>query len=514
MPVRLDDVRLLARVADREGLTDRLGPFWRRCPEPFSSLAPATSAAPSDHGWIWPVIAHLADRTPADPECSEALAVLAKLLQPAIVEVVSQRAVRGLPDTTGVISIIADITKSATYAIYGVHSLIAERRPADVNAAIARHMSDGTLAASRLIEPEDIPGLAWLAPTPSQPTNLTVATIGSEGHRGVERRQPWPSGRPYLAELQDATLEAHFLLHVGEGRALTAGVSYRARFGLPFRSVLLSPKHSVAVHAPLGGDIPVIEHATYFGRPSEHGHFIIEGLERLHAHDRAESPPSPPILVQSLPRAGYRRILAGLGLPADDDDYVVVPDNRVRVRRLSIAGIGTQLPVVDEATVRHLGELGRRAAGVPAGRNGAGRRLHLARRRSGRRNIVNEAEVRAALEARGYETVYMEDLDLADQIALIAKASEIVGVHGSQLINAIWARPDTRVGVLVPSTWRTWDPGHVDLLVGLLRAAGLDASLVECDLENADERVMQQFHADLIVPLAGLRRWMGSPRHG
>ena len=513
-PVRLDDVRRLAGVAEREGLLDGLGPLWRRCPEPLASLAPAGSAPTARFDWFWPALAHFAGRAASDAECALALAILDRLFRPSILEAAAQRAFRRLPGVPAVVETLAEVTGAADYAIHLVHLLTAANRPADVNRVIGRRVSDGTLAVSELIEPQDLDGVAWLAPASGLRASLPVPTVTATGHEVVGRRLLWPSGRPYLAELRDAVLEADILVHVGDAGALAAGISYRRRYGLPYRSVVLSPKQPLAVHAPLGDDVPILDQATYLGRPAEHGHFIIECLERLYAHAMARRPPKAPILVRSLPRAGYRQLLTGLGLPADDDGYAVMPGNRVRCRRLTLAGIGTQLPAVDPDTVRFLGDRGRHAAGVPAGRPGPGRRLYLARPATARRSIVNEGAVRDELERCGYETVHLEELDLADQIALVAEASEVVGVHGSAMINLVWARPGTRVCVLAPASWRTWAPGHIDMLFGLLEAAGLDATLVEGEHQGTDDRAVLQFHADLDVPLAALRRWLGHPRHG
>ncbi|MEQ9330861.1 glycosyltransferase family 61 protein [Thalassobaculum sp.] len=513
MAVRLDDVRLLARIAEREGLLADLVPLWRRCPEPLASLVPGAVLA-TGVDWIWPVLEHLAGRAASDTDCARALVILDALFRPTVMEVAARRGMGGHSGTAGVIETLADTTEAPDYAVHLVHLLIAANRPNDVNRAIQRYVSDGRLAVSTLVESEKLDGLLWQAPAPETRRTTSVPVLGADGDERVERRLDWPSGRPYLAELQGVTLEANFLLHVPEAGVVADGISYRRRYGLRYRSFLMSPKQPVVVHAPLTEDVPILERATYFGRPSEHGHFIVEGLERLYAHTMAGHPPRAPILVQSLPRPGYRRLLAGLGLPADDDGYVVVPDNRVHCRRLTVAGIGTQLPAVHPDTVRFLGDRGRRAAGVPAGRDGAGRRLYLARRASGRRGMLNEASVRGELETAGYETVYLEDLELVDQIALIADASEVVGIHGSAMINLIWARPGTRICVLAPASWRTWAPGHVDMLFGLFEAVGLEATLVECDFAETARGKRQQFDADLEVPIAGIRRWLGRSRSG
>jgi capsular polysaccharide biosynthesis protein len=59
------------------------------------------------------------------------------------------------------------------------------------------------------------------------------------------------------------------------------------------------------------------------------------------------------------------------------------------------------------------------------------RKLFISRR--GPRALVNEGEVRALLESRGFRTAYFEDLPIADQISAILSADEIVCVHGAAM---------------------------------------------------------------------------------
>jgi hypothetical protein len=53
--------------------------------------------------------------------------------------------------------------------------------------------------------------------------------------------------------------------------------------------------------------------------------------------------------------------------------------------------------------------------------------------RRGSRRLVNEAEIREVTEARGYTTIYMEDLPLTEQIAVMRRASSVIAVHGAAL---------------------------------------------------------------------------------
>jgi hypothetical protein len=75
------------------------------------------------------------------------------------------------------------------------------------------------------------------------------------------------------------------------------------------------------------------------------------------------------------------------------------------------------------------------------------RKLYIPRR--GKRGLVNEAEVEAELEARGFEA--FEPAGQVDLPHKLADVSHVVGVHGAALANLVFCRPGTRVLELLPS---------------------------------------------------------------
>lgn len=92
------------------------------------------------------------------------------------------------------------------------------------------------------------------------------------------------------------------------------------------------------------------------------------------------------------------------------------------------------------------------AADAEAARHPGPRRLYLSRRGSAARPMANEAEVEAALAARGYETVRMEELPLLRSIALMRGAEAIVAPHGAGLARLLTSRPGLSVFELMPVT--------------------------------------------------------------
>lgn len=74
------------------------------------------------------------------------------------------------------------------------------------------------------------------------------------------------------------------------------------------------------------------------------------------------------------------------------------------------------------------------------------RRLYLTRSGAGYRNVVNEAEVRARVEAQGFEAVALEELSFADQVQIMTEAGIVIGPHGGGMSNLVFCAPGTKVG--------------------------------------------------------------------
>jgi capsular polysaccharide biosynthesis protein len=74
-------------------------------------------------------------------------------------------------------------------------------------------------------------------------------------------------------------------------------------------------------------------------------------------------------------------------------------------------------------------------------------RLFLPRRRT--RHLENQAEIEALLAARGFLTLYPEDLSPADQFRLFEEAEIIVAVHGAGLAPLLYRSPHSKLRQLV-----------------------------------------------------------------
>lgn len=77
-------------------------------------------------------------------------------------------------------------------------------------------------------------------------------------------------------------------------------------------------------------------------------------------------------------------------------------------------------------------------------------RFLVSRGKTRSRRIVNEAELLSRLAPLGFLPVYLEDLSLAEQITLFARAEAIIASTGAGLVNLVHARPGTPVAILMP----------------------------------------------------------------
>lgn len=81
------------------------------------------------------------------------------------------------------------------------------------------------------------------------------------------------------------------------------------------------------------------------------------------------------------------------------------------------------------------------------------------------RALVNENELQAVLEARGFLTVEPELLSFADQVSVFRKAKVVVGLGGAGLFNVIFSGSGTRVISIESST--AFVHGHANLFASL-----------------------------------------------
>lgn len=73
------------------------------------------------------------------------------------------------------------------------------------------------------------------------------------------------------------------------------------------------------------------------------------------------------------------------------------------------------------------------------------RKIYISRKKTGRRQIVNEDELITCLSKHNFEIIYCEEMKVAEQVTLFSEANLIICSHGSALTNLVFCKPGTRV---------------------------------------------------------------------
>lgn len=214
-------------------------------------------------------------------------------------------------------------------------------------------------------------------------------------------------------------------------------------------------------------DAPVIPRATVFmawGGLHNYGHFLIDCLSALLAAKQAGALDSHPAVAP--PLLPWQAELLRLTLGADAPLPTVI---EAPVARLGEAVYATAMdhflhepgPPLDVVRERILANAA--ITHDPA----APTRIYVSRLGSLKRVLVNEAELEAALEARGFTIVRPEVLSVRDQIALFHRAEVVVAPAGAALANVLFCKPGAKVIEIQPSNFIGVWVRNIALLIGV-----------------------------------------------
>lgn len=73
------------------------------------------------------------------------------------------------------------------------------------------------------------------------------------------------------------------------------------------------------------------------------------------------------------------------------------------------------------------------------------KKIFISRKDASRRKIINEDEIYALFEERGFKRFNMSDYSFLEQVALFQQAEAIVAAHGSALANLIFCQPGAKI---------------------------------------------------------------------
>lgn len=180
--------------------------------------------------------------------------------------------------------------------------------------------------------------------------------------------------------------------------------------------------------APVPGRVAVV--AVNLG--ARYAHWLLEELPRWLSlrGDEADS------------------VIAHVGKPFIDEVRAlakfpqrVIPTNRYQHFACETLVV-PPLAEVDARTAEALNVFARRL-GLPA--TAFGEKLYITRENAERRRVVNEDELWAKLEARGFVKLRLEELSWREQVAAISGAKVLVSAHGAGLANVVFCREGARV---------------------------------------------------------------------
>ena len=257
-------------------------------------------------------------------------------------------------------------------------------------------------------------------------------------------------------------------------------------------AIFLAGSDHAFTHEPVA-HAETIELAEAFQLSGTHtwafGHWMWEYLPRYVAADMSGALPSMPVLVDAGMPAQHRQALAALLAPGASVQELPRKGS-ARVARLWTAPTPMYMPLYEKINERFrwdllaahpgrfalvAGEMNRRVERAldttPAA--DSPRRVFLARRPQRHRKLLNSPEVEALLQARGFATVYPEELDFDAQVRLVRGADWLIGPEGSAMFLAFFARPGTRLCILNhPYTI------GLPVLTGLLDALGMHTTIL------------------------------------
>jgi hypothetical protein len=156
-----------------------------------------------------------------------------------------------------------------------------------------------------------------------------------------------------------------------------------------------------------------------------------------------------------------------------------------------------RLPTWTVAALRAVGG-GIPADAVPQAAAAPGPRLYISRADATRRRIVEEETLIARLVERGFDSVVLDGMGVAEQRARLAAAQLIVAPHGAALTNLAWASPGATLVELLPVE----RPNLV--YFRLARQAGVDYRGLVC--RGAQDSSRPDGHGDLVVDVELLCR--------
>lgn len=263
--------------------------------------------------------------------------------------------------------------------------------------------------------------------------------------------------------------------------------------------LLLHDKHRAWIRLPDGQPRVIEQPAVLLGSISNYYHHVVDHLSRLAVVDALGLDVSDAVFVVGQDLLPFQAELFELLGIAPGRLLRVGPHDHLRFRQLTapcpplLGGVAFSPRIAAWARERLV---------VARGVQGPPVRLYVSRARASVRRVVNEAQLTDWLAAEGYTVIHPEDMTVAQQIDLYARASHVVAPGGAALTNMIFMPPGSRVVML--NNAHLTQVGQKRFFDPLSRACGLDFRIVSG--QPAKLNTQRILDADLDVPLAKLQQ--------
>ena len=220
--------------------------------------------------------------------------------------------------------------------------------------------------------------------------------------------------------------------------------------------VFRATEERVWMIAPQGAtaSIEIPEAFTLLGRNAGHfGHLLGEYIPKYIAAILSKGMPRVPVIIEAGLGETFGQVIDQL--LSDAVEIIELPRfATARVRRLWCAPALLSFPV--QSAPYHtpatpparyapvVKEMARRMDRVASEPTGA-ERVFLAREPPGPKALLNQAEILATAEARGFVAVYPNRLSFIDQVRFVRHAHFVVGPAGGSMLLLFFARPGTKI---------------------------------------------------------------------
>ena len=147
-------------------------------------------------------------------------------------------------------------------------------------------------------------------------------------------------------------------------------------------------------------------------------------------------------VVNSLSKPFQRETLKLLGIP---EAKIIESDRHghIQARELIVPSFPGYLDWVPPGTIKFLRQTF--MSQVNLNNTGIGNKIYISRAKSRNRQLVNELEVSELLYSQGFQTIFLEEMTVLEQVAVFSNANVIVASHGSGLTNLVFCSPETKI---------------------------------------------------------------------